>query len=59
MIQVGRYNLTDLLTVEFRKLMKEPYDYMKYCYQMFPYLNSSKLSKDELITGGILDLWIE
>ncbi|KRX04789.1 Armadillo-type fold [Pseudocohnilembus persalinus] len=59
MIQIGRYNLTDLFTVQMRKILKEQDEFIRYAYLILPQLSESKISKDEMLTGGILDFWME
>jgi hypothetical protein len=59
LIQISRYNITDLFTVQIRKLIESPKEYVQTIHQIFPYLVEAKATKEELITGGIIDNILE
>lgn len=59
MLQIGRYNVIDLLTVQLRKVLENPIEYLSVVHIILKPLAESDLSKEELVNGQIIDLWCE
>ncbi|EAR95077.2 hypothetical protein TTHERM_00640050 (macronuclear) [Tetrahymena thermophila SB210] len=59
MVQISRYNLTDFLTVQLRKIIENNKEYIDFINLIFSSLTSTKMSKEELLNSKIIEYWVD
>ena len=58
-LEFGRFNISELLTVELKKFCPDNLSYLKFLLQIFNPVVDSQISSEELLNSGALDYWIE
>jgi hypothetical protein len=58
LVQAARYNLTDLFTVQMRKVLENDEEFLRSCHTLLPHLVESKLSKDEVNSDAIIFIFM-
>lgn len=59
LLQIGRYNLLEMLTSLLKKQQKDPKDFFYTLFILLEPITHTKVLKDDLINAGILDYWLD
>ena len=53
--QIGRFSCAEMFTVEFRKVLPIPHDYVTFISHLLPPMSGSKLIKEDIQNGGVFE----
>lgn len=59
LMQIGRFSCQEMFTVELRKILPHPYEYIRFVSHLLIPLSGSKLIKEDIQNGGVFDYLFE
>jgi len=59
LVQYARYDMVELFTIHLRNVCPEPTEQIQMMIALFKPLTESNFTKDEIVSSGVIDAWIE